>query len=316
MATKEGVNKEMKGKKTLTVVAAVLTLVLATGGIAGAVINGEPDNGRHPYVAVLALGWDTPFGFMPLAQCSGSLIAPNLILTAGHCTAVPQAARVWFDDGPIDWGTWDPSGGGPCAGATGFPCDGLPGTTVPYPEYGIEESPYGGGNGTPAFAYRDVGLIVLDEPVEMDGIDRMAELPTPGLVDTLKNKTDVAYVGYGAQTQAKIPGKYLPQPPPRWRWTPPPRWFFPMTIQRMYAPTQLVSGNFVHSAEFMRLTQNPGGGTGGICYHDSGGPNLLGDTDTVLAVNTYGTNPNCAGVIYSSRVDIPEVLDWINSFLP
>jgi hypothetical protein len=27
------------------------------------------------------------------------------------------------------------------------------------------------------------------------------------------------------------------------------------------------------------------------------------------------TNSNCSGVTYSSRVDIPEVLAWINSFL-
>jgi len=45
-----------------------------------------------------------------------------------------------------------------------------------------------------------------------------------------------------------------------------------------------------------------------------GGPDLLADTNIVLAVNSYVTNYNCAGVGYSSRVDIPEVLDWINSF--
>jgi hypothetical protein len=30
-----------------------------------------------------------------------------------------------------------------------------------------------------------------------------------------------------------------------------------------------------------------------------------------LAANSYVTNYNCAGVGYSARVDIPEVLDWI-----
>ena len=52
----------------------------------------------------------------------------------------------------------------------------------------------------------------------------------------------------------------------------------------------------------------------GTCFGDSGGPDLLGESDTVLAVNSYVTNYNCAGVGYSSRVDIPEVLDWIYSF--
>jgi hypothetical protein len=54
---------------------------------------------------------------------------------------------------------------------------------------------------------------------------------------------------------------------------------------------------------------------GGTCFGDSGEPDLLGGTDTVLAVNSYVTNSNCSGVGYSSRVDIPEVLSWINGYL-
>ena len=84
----------------------------------------------------------------------------------------------------------------------------------------------------------------------------------------------------------------------------------------MYAPSALVSGKFVHSAEYMKLALNPGGVSGGTCFGDSGGPDLLGGTDTVLAVNSYVTNINCSGVGYSSRVDIPEVLEWINSLEP
>ncbi|MGR9046158.1 MAG: hypothetical protein ACU83N_12740, partial [Gammaproteobacteria bacterium] len=100
----------------------------------------------------------------------------------------------------------------------------------------------------------------------------------------------------------------LPQPPPFYRWQGP--------RVRLYAPSKLVSGKFVHSAEYMRLELNPGDGSGGTCFGDSGGPDLLGGTSKVLAVNSYVTNINCAGVGYSSRVDIPAVLDWINTFLP
>jgi hypothetical protein len=72
---------------------------------------------------------------------------------------------------------------------------------------------------------------------------------------------------------------------------------------RLYAPSELVSGKFVHRAGHMKLALNPGGGTAGMCFGDSEGPDLLAGTNAVLAVNSYGS------------VDIPEVLAWINGFL-
>jgi hypothetical protein len=228
------------------------------------------------------------------------LIAPNVVLTAGHCTDGADAARIWFaedvtyDAVPFPLYPY----GGPGSGAT-------EGTPYTNPNYDSPDNPYGGGNGLPAFSYRDVGIVVLDEPVDVGGF---AALPTAGLVDSLKNKTAIDFVGYGVQYQAQIPGNELPQPPPYYRWTGP--------RVRMYAPSAMVSGNFVHSAEYMKLALNPGGGSGGTCFGDSGGPDLLGGSNVVLAVNSYVTNVNCSGVGYSARVDVPEVLDWIYTFMP
>ncbi len=275
----------------------VLILALTTVGTVLAITNGQPDGDNHPYIGLLV------FDYAPGApgwRCSGALIAPNIVLTAGHCTDGAVAARVWFyedvtyDAVPFPLYPF----GGPGSGA-------VEGTPITNPKYRSDENPYGGGNGLPAFSYRDVGIVVLDESVDVGGF---ATLPSAGLVDTLKNKTDVDVVGYGVQDQAQIPGNQLPQPPPYYRWT--------GLRVRLYAPSQMVSGKFVHSAEYMRLSLNAGGGTGGTCFGDSGGPDLLGGTDTVLAVNSYVTNVNCSGVGYSSRVDIPEVLEWINGFMP
>lgn len=290
----------MRSKRWLIVAVAVLALVLGSVGVALAITNGEPDAGRHPYVGLLVFDVHVEdVGNVPAWRCSGALIAPDVVLTAGHCTDGAVAARIWFyedvtyDTVPFPLYPY----GGPGSGA-------VEGTPYTNPKYRSDENPYGGGNGLPAFSYRDVGIVVLDEPVYMD---EMAELPEAGLVDTLKNKTDIDFVGYGVQYQEQIPGSELPQPPPYYRWAGP--------RVRLYAPSELVSGKFVHAAEYMRLSLNPGGGKGGTCFGDSGGPDLLGGTDTVLAVNSYVTNINCAGVGYSSRVDIPEILEWIEGYL-
>jgi hypothetical protein len=257
----------------------VMSLLLATVGVAAAVTNGQPDNGRHPYVGLLV--FDTASG--PTWRCSGTLLSPTVVLTAGHCTDGAVAARIWLDENVQSNPEY------PFGGSTSYE-----GTPYTNPDFCI-----GCGGGLPGFAFRDVGIVVLSEPVPTSVVSSYGALPSAGLVDTLPNKAAVDLVGYGVQEQTHGGG------PPVWTGL----------RVRLFAPTQLVSGNFSHSDEFIRLTANPGRGKGGTCFGDSGGPDLLGGTNIVLAVNSYVTNSNCAGVTYSSRVDIPEVLAWIMSFL-
>jgi hypothetical protein len=297
-------------RKKLGALVAGVTVMLAATAAAFAITNGQPDGTNHPYVGLMvALDEDG----VPLWRCSGSLLSETVFLTAGHCTEPPAAhVEVWFSAGPVltdqdylDALETDPDGVVSCnddpVAFDGYPCQGDGGGTPhPNPDFCT-----GCGPGLPNFANRDVGVVVLDGPGVV--MSEYAELPDAGLVDTLKNKSPVDFVGYGVQFQANIPGSQLPQPPPFYRWTGP--------RERMYAPSELVSGNFKHSAEFLRLALNPGGGSGGLCFGDSGGPDLLGGSDTVLGVNSYVTNVNCSGVGYSQRVDVPEVLDWINGFM-
>ncbi len=81
--------------------------------------------------------------------------------------------------------------GGPGSGS-------IEGTPHSYPGY---QSPFAGG--LPGFSYGDVGIVVLDEPAPNTAF---AKLPSAGLVDTLRNKTSLDYVGYGVQIQVKEPG--------------------------------------------------------------------------------------------------------------
>ncbi len=283
-------------KRTVLALVLALALTFTLVGTVGAVTNGQPDAGRHPYVGLLV--FDAAPG-VPGWRCSGSLIAPTVVLTAGHCTDGAVAARIWMYDDVTYANVPFPlyPYGGVGSGA-------VEGTPYTNPKYRSDEIPYNG-NGLPAYSYRDTGIVVLAEPIIMD---EYAQLPTAGLADTLKNKTPVDFVGYGVQYQLQIPGNQLPQPPPYNRWTSP--------RVRMNAPSEMVSGNFVQSADYLRLAMNPGGGSGGTCFGDSGGPDLLGGTNIVLSVNSYVTNVNCSGVGYSARVDIPDVLNWIQTFMP
>jgi hypothetical protein len=268
-------------RKTGIAFSLIVALLLAVTGTAVAITNGQPDDGQHPYVGLIVFD----VGGTPSHRCSGALLSPTVVLTAGHCTDGTSAARVWFDEvvqGNPEY---------PFSGTTSYDGDGMPHTN---PDFCI-----GCGPGLPGFAYRDVGIVVLGEPVPTSVVSKYAKLPTAGQVGLLANKTAIDVVGYGVQEQSHGDG------PPVWAGL----------LVRLYAPSELVSGEFVHSDEFMRLALNPGGGSGGTCFGDSGGPDLLGDTDVVLAVNSYVTNSNCGGVGYSSRVDIPEVLAWIKTFL-
>jgi hypothetical protein len=271
-------------KVTLAIVLA-LALVFSTIGMASAITNGQPDGNAHPYVGLVVFDvLDAEGNPAPSHRCSASLLSPTVVLTAGHCTDGTIAARVWFDE--------------KVAGNPEYPFSGLSsydGTPYTFPGFCI-----GCGNGLPGFAAGDVGIVVLSESVPISAVSEYAALPAPGLVNTLKNKTKISFVGYGVQEQIVGGG------PPVWTGL----------RNRLFAPSELVSGKFVHSDEFMKLALNPGGGSGGTCFGDSGGPDLLGGTDTVLAVNSYVTNSNCSGVGYSARVDTPEVLKWIDEYLP
>jgi hypothetical protein len=297
--------------RMIVAVVAASAGMLFFGTSASAITGGVPDGDDHPYVGLMvAIDEDG----IPLWRCSGSLLSSTVFLTAAHCTVPPAAhVEVWFDEGPVPTDpdylaavAADPDGIVSCDDSPlfdGYPCEGdAGGTPHPNPDFCT-----GCGPGLPGFALRDVGVVVFDEALSTDVVGEYADLPAPNLVDTLANKTPADFVGYGVSVQAQIPGSQLPQPPPFYRWTGP--------RQRMFASGELISGNFKHSDEFTRFSLNPGGGKGGTCFGDSGGPDLLGGTDTVLAVNSYVTNVNCSGVGYSQRVDIPEVLAWIRSFM-
>lgn len=158
-------------RAALLFAATVLTIAL-TSEVAGAILNGQPDGNRHPYVGALV----TVLDGQNVAVCSGTLISAEVFVTAGHCTDFIE------DEGLPTFVSFDPT--------FDQQSEILPGAPHTHPLY--RQMP---GPGLPEFDAYDVGVVVLEKPAEMD---RYGELPEENSFDELQRGQRLSAVGYGA----------------------------------------------------------------------------------------------------------------------
>jgi hypothetical protein len=279
----------MMKKARILVLALVLSvaLILCTALPAGAVQFGTPDNSEHPYVVMCVFDVLNATGDpVPAWRTTGFLISPTVVITAGHGTYGTSGGRVTNSE------TIPPRGtdGYPGPGVWAVEASGI----YTHPDYRADP-----GHGLPNFDAYDVGIVVLSEPIVLD---EYALLPTAGLVDTLSNMAGVDLVGYGVNHQQHGGGQ---SPNDAWRWD----------RERYYAPANIVPSQDCISDMFVKLTANPGQGKGGTTFGDSGGPIFLTGTRIVIANNSFVSNYNCSGVTHAQRIDLPEILDWIDGYL-
>lgn len=269
-------------RRVLTVVAGLVALVMVAATPAAAITGGRPDGTAHPYVGIVL----TAEG----ALCSGSLLSPTVFLTAGHCThyfteSGAETVYVSFDPQVTD--------------ETEFV---TAGTWHTHPDYVDPDWP-----NTP-----DYGVVILDEPVQLD---QYAVLPELGLLDEVipdTGTTDQKFldVGYG-QTGVTVGGG-------------PPGRNFPLErrqAEQRYLPGG--EGGIGHglTEDFLYLLNIPSHRHGGACGGDSGSPVFLGDTNQLVAVHTGGFRLGSTGAIcgrmssLNHRLDTAVALDWITTFL-
>lgn len=255
-----------------------VALLLATVVPAFAVTFGELDGEDHPYVGLMVFDVDGS----PSHRCSGTLLSPTVMLTAGHCTFGTSGGRVWFES--------DVESGIP---GNGYPFGG--GTSIEFSEINTHPD-YNDG----AFYLFDVGIAILSQPVALDTYGTLADI---GTLDGLKTKRGLqeqsfTVVGYGLQSVKPT-----------------------LSADRVRYRGMVnlidVSGTAgVPAGTSVLLTNNPGKhATGGTCFGDSGGPTFWGDTNIVVAVTSFGLNQNCKGLGGGYRVDTADDQAFINSFL-
>jgi hypothetical protein len=259
-----------------------LAALLGAASPAGALIGGEPDGEEHPYVGMA--GFYDKAG-KPTYGCSGTLLSPTVFLTAGHCTAGMARARVWFGSQFDLDSQAERSAGFPSSG-------GAAGTPYSHPNF------VGSNDVLDSFPNTyDVGVVVLDQPVS---IGTYGTIPGPGFLDALavqpgQEQQSFTVVGYGLQgTHPDLLGAFQPQ--------------------RQKATTQLADLGVALADGYNLLTPNNAAGWGS-CYGDSGGPILLSGTSTVVAVTSFGLDPNCTGTNGGYRTDIADSQDFIRGFL-
>lgn len=248
--------------------AAIAVAVLLVAGPAGAVIGGTSDTGnRYANVGVLQLKVDNDwFDF-----CSGTLVRPNVVLTAAHCT------DFLVDVGPDGFGpddlriSFDPEGDAPYSTVD---------HVVVHPDW-FTAAP-GRGNSKRLFLAppaEDIALVFLDAPVPgvtpapIAGADYLAKLDV--------TKETFTVVGYGVD--AFITGSLLANHP-----------IVLVDGIRSFRNVSVITKHDAFPDRFLKITQS-------TCFGDSGGP--LFHNGTVVGINTWTFSTRCSGPNFAYRVD-------------
>jgi len=242
-----------------------------------AINGGEPDGDDHPHVVLLLMEVDG----LPMYRCSGTLLSPTVVLTAGHCTSnYPDGdfsgIRI-FTESDVENGD----------------------NNYPFPGNNSIEAVYWEAHPlyeTASFVVNDVGVVILEEPFDLPtygvlpGLDQLDDLIMGGG----KQKTTFTSVGYGLQRISPT--------------------YFENDLIRMVAHPRLIQLNAGLTGDYSLLLSN-NFSTGGTCFGDSGGPNFLHDGNVIAGVTSWGMNKNCAGTGGVFRMDRENVLEFVLPFL-
>jgi secreted trypsin-like serine protease len=219
--------------------------------------------------------------------CSGTLISPNVFLTASHCT-------VFFENdlAPLGYTAFVSFDSQIPFGALSSNQTRLISVTqvVSNPNFNQAQSDTG-----------DIAVLLVSAN-DTHGITP-AQLPPAGLLDQLSTKNGLKSavftpVGYGLQNRVTGGG--------------PPFFQDRNPVPRMYA----FSGFNALNKTFLRLSQNPAVGNGGACFGDSGGPNFLDYNGARLLVAiTITGDAVCRSTNVAYRTDTTSARNFLAPYV-
>jgi secreted trypsin-like serine protease len=259
-----------------------------------AITNDWVVDNEHPFVGLVVF-YDSNGEFSH--RCSGSLISPTKLLTAGHCTAPNSGAvtaRVYFQQ---DAGAnFDPVT--EVDPITGYPETCAPGTLGSYCATSHELHDFGF-TGLTLPETHDAGLVILDQPIYAPEYGELAPAGTLEVLATGRGTKGTVFTvsGYGltlhVQDHSALANVSF--------------------RSRLMARATLVNLRSALTDGYNLQTQGNGNGRGGTCSGDSGGPVFLGDarSNQIVGITSFGLNALCRGADFAYRTDRAAVIDWI-----
>ena len=284
--------------RSFTLAVVGIGALLVTIMPASAITGGTEDTG-NTYSNVGMVVFYQPDGRF---RCSGTLVAPRVVLTAAHCTYLDVGKVIVTFDPVISRTPEEAERDIPRAADDTGPADaisaiGYSGNDLKKPRYQGDQTWFLGSAVThPEYSdftdidnWNDTGVIILEKAPGLPTTPLAPENYLDQFDQPVFNSTVFLVIGYGTEVRGNPPTAER-QP----------------IVRRFTTEVGQTLRDQVYQTNANENDPRAGGGT---CFGDSGGPSIL--NGYLVGDTSYGLTNNCRYIGGYQRVDIPVVRNWL-----